>query len=51
MITTKSLNVIKRSDPGFGTTIEKSEKISDYLNEKNIKHNVLNINIMRWKQK
>ena len=40
----KLLNVIQNGQPVLvGTTsIEKSEKISDFLNKKKIKHNVLN---------
>ena len=43
-ITDKIIECNKKGQPVLvGTTsIEKSEKISDYLNEKNIKHNVLN---------
>ncbi len=43
-ITNKILECKKRSQPVLvGTTsIEKSEKISNFLNEKNIEHNVLN---------
>ena len=43
-ITNKIIECNKKGQPVLvGTTsIEKSEKISDYLNNKNIKHNVLN---------